>query len=618
MSHRHDKKILWTRQMEQMVASMQWTPPNYVEKFCSCEVEVVEFQSLELLSLYTCMMVKRYTKKPGHFQASFPELIKLIEKNLARLKVDKKWFFATIRDQSRLYHDEWDTHIAGVNSGRIRFNSYLLLVALRLGLEKLWVPDGCLPFEEDVIMELKEIFSPNKPNFALKQLSQSDPMFDFFANHSPNLEILYLPRSDISSFQSCVKFTNLRVIELAGGVSDKVMCSALWNVNKKSDKVLEMAIKEVKEPVSFPVCLPHLETLRNNMLQTKAQSNAMRLSLGAAALAIQPNLQTVETLQSWDTYSAILYLLDMEAKQRSTNGSEKKVERKFAVTCLTVNYEKDMDMDELERVMLACPKLSHLMLNNAENIHKDLSLLCAIIPVKQVKKLNIDASKLTNLELTVLLAEMCSLEHLTLELTPQAIIKFNLPNEADTRMAMLPTIKTLVIEFLSPDVDLEASPDDLNFHAKDMMSFLSTFSLVKELYFYNTLLAPAPYLVYGCIGGSLAVLHGLRHLSVISCHEDIPRELTQQTEHQETHLFYHYKGVPRMLADLQDETTFKHLRALESLEIDEFYINSAVDSMIEALRLSGVMVAVHYRPGVHKYPNHDEMTRSRRPKPRKI
>lgn len=43
-----------------------------------------------------------------------------------------------------------------------------------------------------------------------------------------------------------VFFRNLRVIELAGGVSDKVMCNALWNVNKKSDKVLELAVKESK------------------------------------------------------------------------------------------------------------------------------------------------------------------------------------------------------------------------------------------------------------------------------------------------------------------------------------------------------------------------------------
>ncbi|KAG7166752.1 hypothetical protein Hamer_G010408 [Homarus americanus] len=108
--------------------------------------------------------------------------------------------------------------------------------------------------------------------------------------------------------------------------------------------------------------------------------------------------------------------------------------------------------------------------------------------------------------------------------------------------------------------------------------------------------------VYGCIGGSLAVLHKLQHLSVISCHEDVPRELTHHPDNHDSKIYKHYSGVPRMLADLQDETTFKHLRALKTLTMDELYINSSIDRMIELLRLCGVMVAVHYRPGVHRYP----------------
>ncbi|XP_069955220.1 uncharacterized protein [Cherax quadricarinatus] len=569
-----------------------------IQDAAKLEVLSTNFHTLEILSLYTIMIVKRYARDSTFFHTHFPNFIKVIESNLNRLKTEKKWFFATLRDQARLFHNEWDKYLFEINVGRIHYNSHLLMVALMLGLEKIWVSDGCLPLDEEkTISKLKLMFGKDQPVFALKQLSQTDHMFEFLASHSPNLAVLYLPRSDVHSFQSCVKFTSLRVIELAGGVSDKVMCSALWNINKKSDKVLEMAIKESKDPICWQLSLPHLEVLRNNMLQTRGQANTMRLSLGAAALAIQPSLKTVETLQSWDTYTAVLFLLDMEAKQRSTNGSRCN-ERKLTVTTLTINYHKDLDMIELKRVMNACPMLSHLTVSNAENIHKDLPLLCRIIPMKQVKNLTVDVSKLTNLELTVLLAEMSNLEHLTLELTPQAIVKFNVPIEGETRSAMLPRIKILVIEFISPGVDVWVSPEEINLHAKDIISFLSSFSFVKELYFYNTLLAPAPYLVYGCIGGSLAVLHDLQHLSVISCHEDIPRELSQWP--QEITMSNHYKGVPIMLADLQDETTFKHLRALESLEIDEFYINPSIDIMIEALRLSGVKVAVHYRPGMEQ------------------
>ncbi|XP_053627236.1 uncharacterized protein [Cherax quadricarinatus] len=561
------------------------------ERIKSSRQELMTFNTLEVLSLYTTMMVKRYVKDNKFFCNHLIDFIKLIENNLAKLKIEKKWFFATIRDQARLHHNEWDEYVDGVNEGRMQYNCTLLLVALLLGMEKVWVSDGCLPFDDNKTVTLiKLIFENAQPSFALKQLSQTDPMFEFLASHSPYLEVLHLPHSDVSSFQSCVKFENLRVIELAGGVSDKVMCNALWNISKRSDKVLDMVIKMPMEIDGWHLSLPHLEVLRTNMLQCPVQTNAMRLSLGAAALAIQPSLKIVETLQSWDTYGAVLYLLDREAKQRKSNGIDCNDERKLNVTSLTVNYEKNLDMEELKRVMQACPKLSHLTINNAENIQPDLALLCEIIPVKQVKNLTVDVSKLTNLELTVLLAEMSSLEHLTLKLTPQAIVKFNVPIEGETR-AMLPAVKTLQIEFLSTGVDSLTSLN--NFLAKDMMSFLSTFKYVKELYFHNTLFVPPSYVVYGCIGGSLTMFNKLRHLSVISC-DDTPREAVMML--QDTVTSRHHRGVPRMLADLQNETTFKHMRDLESLEIDEFYISPRVDSMIEALRLSGVKVAVLYHP----------------------
>lgn len=47
--------------------------------------------------------------------------------------------------------------------------------------------------------------------------------------------------------------------------------------------------------------------------------------------------------------------------------------------------------------------------------------------MKQLTKLDLEAMSLTDLELTVLLAEMANLENLTLHVMPQDIVRFNLP-----------------------------------------------------------------------------------------------------------------------------------------------------------------------------------------------
>lgn len=57
---------------------------------------------------------------------------------------------------------------------------------------------------------------------------------------------------------------------------------------------------------------------------------------------------------------------------------------------------------------------------------------------------------------------------------------------------------------------------------------------------------------------------------------------------------------------LQDEVTFKYLRGLKSLVIDEFYLHRYMDYMIQSLRLCGVHVSVLYRSGVKKGPNRGE------------
>lgn len=46
----------------------------------------------------------------------------------------------------------------------------------------------------------------------------------------------------------------------------------------------------------------------------------MRVSLGAVALVLQPKLEEVETLEYWDTYDAVLYLLTMEDKYKVRRG----------------------------------------------------------------------------------------------------------------------------------------------------------------------------------------------------------------------------------------------------------------------------------------------------------
>ncbi|ROT72742.1 hypothetical protein C7M84_008857 [Penaeus vannamei] len=487
--------------------------------------------------------------------------------------MERKWFLATLRDHSRLYRKDW-SQADGADEedpGRMRYNSLLLVLSLKLGLEKLWPPDGCLPLQEDLI---QDFLIRLNTTFALTELNQTDPM-------------------------------NLRVLELAGGVSDKVLCNGLWNIDKKSEKVLDMVLKDNKENSSWQLALPHLEVLRNNML-LKSQ-NAMRIPVGAVALALQPKMETVETLTYWNTFDAVLYLLDMEAKHKNGgNGS-----RKLNVTVLAVNCQ-DMNFDQIKRATKTCPKLSYMRLMNTENIRPSIPLLCSIAPMKQVKKLDLEAMALTDLELTVLLAEMASLEILNLRVMPQDIVRFNLPvnyfegdvpEEDAKKMSMFPSIKNLTLEFMSNNVQEEYSTDKI-------VNFLSAFPWVKELYLSNTLLAPPAFLVYGCIGGSLAVLKKLTHLSVISCHEDVPRELPAHSDAllmdrdiDYKQLIRHCTDVPVMLMDLQDEVTFKYLRGLKSLVIDEFYLHRYMDYMIQSLRLCGVHVSVLYRSGVKKGPN---------------
>lgn len=95
----------------------------------------------------------------------------------------------------------------GPDVGMIAYNTLLLVVALRLGLERLWVNDGnTLVLNNFVIEELTTLYQPNKVTLAIKQLNKSNPLFDFLSSHSPDLQEINMYRSDVASFQDCMKF----------------------------------------------------------------------------------------------------------------------------------------------------------------------------------------------------------------------------------------------------------------------------------------------------------------------------------------------------------------------------------------------------------------------------
>lgn len=94
----------------------------------------------------------------------------------------------------------------GSDYGKIAYNTLLLAVALRIGLEKLWVNDGNTPVFNDMVMELTTLLHPKKITLAIKQLNRSNPLFDFLSSHSPDLEEINMYWSDVAAFQDCMKF----------------------------------------------------------------------------------------------------------------------------------------------------------------------------------------------------------------------------------------------------------------------------------------------------------------------------------------------------------------------------------------------------------------------------
>lgn len=591
------------------------------------------FESTEQLSLYTTMCLKRAVNKAApwkveeaylHYKEEFLDpLVSVINHNIDNGNIEKKGFLSTVRDYARIYRNEWSIVLGSDDLGHMLFNTLLLIVGLRVGLAELWIQDDCLPYLEDLLVKG---FLATKPTLHLTSLSQADPLFGVLAPLCPQLASISMPLSNNSNFLTATCYRSLVVLELSGGISDKVFCKALWGIDQKSEKVMNMIFEHTRKnkeakiseisvestpPSWAKLSLPHLETLTNNILNAPkthgcGTANLMSTCVGSAALVLQPKMKTVENRLNWDTFRCIQTLLDMEAKYTNASYSEYKVN----VEHLTINYEqlaKQDQLDNLSRVVKICPKLNHLTINNSRGIHENLALLVAILPVKKIIKLNLDSCNLTDRELCVLLAEMKNLKDLTLHITPQAIIRHTFstisngvefsPSESIIK-SMFPSIHTLRLDFMSDEK--EEPLQKSNYNTAAMINFLGVFSTTEELYFSNTLITPPPILVFGCIGGSLAVLHNLQHLSVISCGAEIPRELNRGQ--QQTALSNHYHGVPHMLPDLREEITFKHLRSLKSLELDEFYLSEDVDSMLEELRLCGVQVSIFYRPSVCRYP----------------
>ncbi|KAK7074013.1 hypothetical protein SK128_028410, partial [Halocaridina rubra] len=165
------------------------------------------------------------------------------------------------------------------------------------------------------------------------------------------------------------------------------------------------------------------------------------------------------------------------------------------------------------------------------------------------------------------------------------------------KISVIAPIKILVLEFVPQSTDIVDIEDSAlnstsDSESESILCFLSVFSCVREIYFRKTVELSPSFVVFGCIGGSLAMLTKLTHISVVSFTEDvfyrIPTPLTLS----------HFEEVRILLPKLQDDVTFKHLEKLKTIEIDEVYISSAFDHIIKALRLSGVCVSVMYRKNI--------------------
>ncbi|XP_069971336.1 uncharacterized protein [Penaeus vannamei] len=479
----------------------------------SVDTEPLEFDSMDLLSLYTVMAVKRLVVSKNPVVEELKKISDVAERNITRLNINRKWFFEVLRDHARLYEEEWSHALGLEGMGSFRFNTYLLVVSLRLGMEKIWDSEEFQIHEEE---ELKDILEKLCPKLPLRELSQLYPMFEYYAQKSPNLEVVHMPRSDNNSFKRVMAYRNLRVLTLAGGVSDKVLCNCLWGIDKRSDKVLDLVLKGTKATSSVQLSLPHLEVLRNNI--RRKNSNTMRVSLGAVALVLQPKLEEVETLEYWDTYDAVLYLLTMEDKYKTTTSST----RKLNVKCLPVD-NRTYTGSGLRRVIDACPLLS----------------------------------------------------------------EFSMFGEGTVSTRLLwgtfPSVKSIVVDFAFSDFY------HCGIDVGEPFEIFKSFPELEELHFHNTNNVRSQTVVLGCLTHHLAHLTKLRHLSLIS---QLPGTYNPPLVFS--------LDLTEKLFEMQDTEDFKHLRQLETLQVDQLLLDGFLDMIIQMLRMSGVHVSVLYQTGVEK------------------
>ncbi|XP_063611340.1 uncharacterized protein LOC134785022 isoform X2 [Penaeus indicus] len=449
--------------------------------------------------------------------------------------------------------------------GSFRFNTYLLIVSLRLGMEKIWDSEEFHIHEEE---DLKDLLGKLCPQLPLRELSQHYPMFEYYAQKSPHLEVVHLPRSDNNSFRRVMAFRNLRELNLAGGVSDKVLCNCLWGIDKRSDKALDLVLKGSKGYTAVQLSLPHLEVLRNNI--KRKNSNTMRVSLGAVALALQPKLEVVETLEYWDTYDAVLYLLIMEDRYKNTASST----RKLNVKCLQVQSEAYTNCT-LQKVIEACPSLSEFSMFGEGGINT--GLLWAF-PANQMKKITLDRHCYLGIFLSALLHTFIYLE--TLEIEVEVV---DLMSRQHDVKGPFPSVKSIIVNFAYSDFHYCGASVEEPFY------IFRSFPELEELHFHNTNNAGTQAVLLGCLSHHLTRLTKLRHVSLIS---QLPGTFSPPL---------HFSlDLTEKLFEMQDTEEFKRLQQLETLKVDQLLLDRFLDMTIQMLRMSGVHVSVVYQKGIEK------------------
>ncbi|KAL7637764.1 UNVERIFIED_CONTAM: hypothetical protein RMT77_011374 [Armadillidium vulgare] len=543
-----------------------------------------DFYKVDLVALYATMYLKRIVVEKLPWKQHLFSLYEEVKENMKKLGKEKEQsLFSSLREYARMYNDQWISIESENESNEEMYYSLLFVLTLMLGQVKLWVPvDLCL--REDVT----EVFFDRKPSLKLKYLSQAEFLYDSMAPLCSSLEHVSVPFADKTLFTKAVGLGTLRVLEFSTGVSDKVICHALWNIDKKSNKVLQAAIKDKKEGRNF-LALPHLEVLRSNIQMSKNAFGSMRVTLGAAALVIQPKLRIVENRFYWSTLQAIQVLLEYEERYKV------KHERRLAVDRLlipSVEWPEKNLYSNLPLILEMCPKISSLTFTDG-NLRMALNPLYTSLKVKlsSVKELCVDATDFTIDDFWPFISELGSnLKHLTLRVTFSLIVNFYVKKKSDDSLVVASrNVETLSIIFSDSE---EKTPFDPEVEAKAMTSFLVCFPELKTIRYYNLYHIPPLFAVYGCVAGALACIPNLQHLSLSGSISAIFGNDIGKIQFR--------NEVNHNLPSLMDTATFNVLKKLKSLTIDSMFLNNRVDRFLDMLRTCEVHVKVKHRPFTKK------------------